>query len=208
MYSYIFDIGGVLVQYDSSKIIKRLAQKTNCDSREIERLFQLDMLYDIETGRITREEFYEKRICRFLPGISFEDWMQTYVDHFEINPPAMKLLLYLKQKGNKVYILSNLAEFHKQAIESKIPGFFNLCDKNFLSYELGFHKPEQEIFKTVVRDIGEKAENCVFFDDIPKNIEGANKAGMIGILYSDEHVSDIYERIKALEEMEQDDFGK
>jgi HAD superfamily hydrolase (TIGR01509 family) len=200
MYSYIFDIGGVLINYDFHKVIENLAGQYECDLEVLNGLFTYDTLYQVETGRISCSDFYEGRICRALPGISYEAWIRAFEEDYTVNAAAFDLMLELKRKGRKVYILSNLAEFHKIAIERKVPGFFQYCDHNFFSFEMGYHKPEPEIFRTLCETIGEKPENCVFFDDVPKNVEGARKAGMKGVVYSDGEMERIREEIRRLEE--------
>ena len=199
MYSFIFDIGGVLVSYDFKKVIGILSEKTKCEYKSIEGLFQFDMLYRIETGRMSCDDFFRSHVRSAMPGISYEEWVQVFIDHYTVNPVGMELLKQLKGQGSKVYILSNLAEFHKIALEKKIPELFSICDKNFLSYELGFHKPEIEIYEQVYKDIGEKPEKCVFFDDVTDNVEGAEKAGMKGIHFSNGNIEAIRKRIKELE---------
>jgi putative hydrolase of the HAD superfamily len=200
MYSYIFDIGGVLIPYDCQKIIDRLSVKTKCERINIERLFHHDLLYQVETDRISSDNFYKTHVCAAMPGLSYEDWLLEFVEHYSINPPGVELLQYLKEKGRKVYILSNLAEFHKVAIDRKIPQLFGMCNKCFFSYELGYHKPERQIYEQVCKSIGEKPESCVFLDDIKSNVEGAQSAGLVGIHFSNDNIEAIRKRVLELEE--------
>ena len=199
MYSYIFDIGGVLIRYDNKTLIEILAQRSGLEYVSIEKLFMHDCLYPIETGRISCQDFYKNHVMEVISDISYEDWIGVFFEHFTENPVGMELLLKLKKAGNDVYILSNLAEFHKIAIERKVPGFFSLCKKNFLSYELGYHKPEAEIYQEVCKGIGKSPANCVLFDDLRTNIEGAEKAGLIGIQFSNNEIKSIVEKIHKLD---------
>lgn len=199
MYSYIFDIGGVLINYDSEALAKKLAEANGCDREAVYGLFSHDLLYQVETGRLSCEDFFNGHVCGVLPGLSYEDWTNAFAGHYTLNPAAFELLLELKQKGRKVYILSNLAEFHKIAIERALPEFFSYCDHNFFSYEMGYHKPEREIFQSLCSAIGEVPERCVFLDDIPENIEGARNAGLIGFVYSNGEIDRIREGILQLE---------
>lgn len=198
-YIYIFDLGGVLVNYDSDELAALLAKANNCDLEAVARLFTHELLYQVESGRISGPDFYTEYVSRVLPKLSYEDWINVFENYFTLNPVGLELLLELKQKGRKVYILSNLAEFHKIAIERKIPGIFDHCQYNFFSYEMGYHKPELEIFRKLCDTIGEKPENCVFFDDLPKNIEGAQKAGMKGILFSNDRIAQVRHKVNKLE---------
>jgi len=199
MYSYIFDLGSVLVNYDGMKVIKRLEEISGVESSLIEPLFRHELVYQVETNRISSEEFFKLHVKKIIDNITYDKWIEAFMDIFSPNLPAIELLHYIKRKSRKTYILSNLAEFDKIALEKKIEGIFQYCDYNFFSYELGFHKPERQIYEAVYNKIGEKPENSVFFDDLPQNIEGAKKAGMIGILYSNENIDKIYEEINRLE---------
>ncbi len=199
MYSYIFDIGGVLVGYNADDLAVMLAGTGDYDLGKVKTLLGYDLLYQIETGRMTSAEFYKKYVCSVMPGLSFEGWSNIYTEYFELNLPGFELMLELKSRGRKVYILSNLAELHRTAIERKVPGFFGHCVRNFLSYEMRCHKPEPEIYQKLIDGIGEKPGNLVFFDDSPQNIEGAKAAGINGIIFANERIEEIREQIKQLE---------
>jgi putative hydrolase of the HAD superfamily len=200
MYSYIFDIGSVLVNYDDEKVVDLLTRNFKCELEAVQRLFTLEKLYQPETGRVSGRAFFDGSVKPVIPDLTYEKWLDIFTEHFALNETAMELLLELKQKGRKVYILSNLAEFHRVAIERKIPGFFNHCCRNFLSYELGYHKPEREIFRKVCEEIGEMPWNCVFFDDVEKNIKGAEQVGIVAIQYSNERIDEIRKKVHLLEE--------
>lgn len=199
MYNYIFDIGGVLVNFDYEEVAALLTEVNHCELDAVRSLFAYESLYQVESGRISVSDFFTKYISPVLSKVSYEDWINVFENHFTLNSVGLELLLELKQKGRKVYILSNLAEFHKIAIERKIPGFFEHCELNFFSYEMGYHKPELEIFQKLCKTIGDRPQNCVFLDDVQKNIEGAQKAGMKGILFSNERIDQVREKVRKLE---------
>jgi len=199
MYSYIFDIGGVLIIYEYRKIVEALHEKTGCEISKIEELFKLERIYPVETGKISGHEFYNNYVVPIMPSLSYEEWIQNFVDNSYLNRPGMELLLELKNKGRDVYLLSNLADFHKIAMERTVPGLFDICKRNFLSYELGYHKPEAEIYKAVCEAIGAKPETCVFFDDMKENVEGAKKVGLIGIQFSNQEIASIRKRVEELD---------
>lgn len=199
MYSYIFDIGGVLVKYDHEEELKFLAAKGAYDPEAIKMLFTDELINGTETGRIQSAEFYEKCIRHAMPDITYEKWVDKYTEYFEMNPEGFELMLALKRAGRRIYLLSNLAEHHKVAIERKIPGFFGHCEQRFLSFELGCRKPEPEIYRRVIDKIGEEPGNLVFFDDLPRNIEGAKKAGIKGIVFSNERIGEIRKQVVTLE---------
>jgi putative hydrolase of the HAD superfamily len=200
MYSYIFDIGGVLVKYDHESVIQLLAGSGEYDEEAIRALFTEELMYQVQTGRIAAVDFFEKHIKGVMQDFTYERWIEIHVGYFRINPEGFELMLELKKKGRKIYILSNLAEFHMVAIERKINGFFDHSECNFLSYEMGYYKPEAGIYREVIQKTGERPENLVFFDDLPQNIEGAKQAGMKGIVFSNDRIGEIREFVGRLED--------
>lgn len=199
MYSYMFDLGGVLVNYNGKELVDRLCDVSKGDYESIRKLFSHDSLYPVETGRITSEDFFNNHVKKAIPGFSYSDLIETYFEHFRPNTPVLELLCELKQKNRKVYILSNIAEYSRIAAEKRIPEIFELFDKKFFSYELGYHKPEPEIYIEACSQIGVAPEKIVFFDDLEDNVVGSVKVGLRGIQYSKDRLSRIKETIKELE---------
>lgn len=198
MRHYFFDIGGVLIQYEPGLLAKKIADKANIKLEAAFSLFDTGFLLDAETGKIGSEEFFRNQINKVLKDWTYQGWIQEFSDHYLINKPGMNLFLELKKNGYRVYLLSNLAEYHKIAIEMKYPEFFTLADINFLSYEIGLHKPNIEIYQYVFKRIKTKPRDCIFIDDILENVQGAQSIGMIGIHYSNKKVKEIKEMIKRL----------
>lgn len=199
-YKYMFDLGGVLVKYNYNQLADRLCAITKGDRESINRLFAFESLYPVESGKISSRDFYSRYVKKALPGFSYDDLIDAFAEHFVPNIPVVELVRKLKQRWREVYILSNLAEFQKIAVEKRIPGLFDLFDKRFLSYELGYYKPEPEIYIEAIRQIGAVPDKIVFFDDLDTNVEGARNAGIYAIKFSDEKMEGILETIRQLEE--------
>ena len=62
----------------------------------------------------------------------------------------------------------------------------------------GFIKPQPEIYRCALEKFGVLAEECVFIDDVPANIEAAMNIGMKGIVFHD----DVKELRRKLAEMD------
>jgi putative hydrolase of the HAD superfamily len=50
-----------------------------------------------------------------------------------------------------------------------------------ISAEVGLGKPDPRIYHLAVEQLGVKAEQAVFLDDMQRNIVGAKQVGMLGI---------------------------
>lgn len=69
---------------------------------------------------------------------------------------------------------------------------FDYCS---YSFHEGHLKPEPEAFYVILSALRTKAEETVFIDDMPKNVEAAAKLGMTGIYFRSarELLSDLYQ---------------
>ena len=70
----------------------------------------------------------------------------------------------------------------KNEIESKYV-FQKLVDGGIYSYDVGYRKPEKEIYHIACDSAEVNPENSIFIDDLEENIIGANKVGIKGIHY-------------------------
>jgi putative hydrolase of the HAD superfamily len=61
--------------------------------------------------------------------------------------------------------------------------FEELFDITVISGDVGIRKPDPAIFALASQRLGVAPHLCVFIDDLDKNIEAAQEAGMVGILH-------------------------
>ena len=88
----------------------------------------------------------------------------------------------LKAKGFKTYYLSNFA--HKAHVEcADALDFLPYMDGGILSYQEKLIKPDPEIYRLLLNRYSLKAEESVFLDDTPTNVEAARAVGMYGIRF-------------------------
>jgi putative hydrolase of the HAD superfamily len=59
-------------------------------------------------------------------------------------------------------------------------------------------KPDTRIYALAAKRLGVPAENCVFVDDLPANVEGARAAGMLGIHFLIDEGHDLAAQLAAL----------
>jgi HAD superfamily hydrolase (TIGR01509 family) len=187
----IFDIGGVLISQDLSSLARGLSARTGQDVDRVRALFGGDVVRDVETGRVSSATHFSRTIAPQLPGISYEDWINAWTNNYSLNQAAWSLLEEARDRGHVVGILSNLSEFNKIAIERKFPRFFRAAHRSFLSYELGLHKPDPEVYLTVSDQLGIAPARCLFLDDVEENVLGARRAGMAGMRFDNSRTAEI-----------------
>ena len=91
------------------------------------------------------------------------------------------LIRELKELGYGIYLLSNAKADLPQFFD-RIPGSEHF-DGKVVSADWKLLKPQPEIYETLLREYGLRAEECFFIDDLNINIEGAWFVGMDGAIF-------------------------
>ena len=102
-------------------------------------------------------------------------------------PANVALLHELKDKGYKLYILSNWDSSSFPLFKIKFPEIFMHNDKPtfdgiMISGDIKTLKPEMSIFRQCLKKFKLKAEHTIFIDDEPANIQTAQKFGITTVL--------------------------
>jgi len=181
----IFDLGNVIYDIDYSLTFNKLNSRLQESDHELGKKFMVsDTHFNLEMGKIS-EEIFRNGVREYFK----QDWDDAWIDEIwnallvDIPMDRIQLLLRLKQRY-KLYLLSNTNSIHfkivEQVFRQKLDGteWSMLFEKVFLSHEMGLRKPSEEIYREVVRQIGGEAHECLFFDDLPENLKGAEKVGM------------------------------
>jgi 2-haloacid dehalogenase len=93
---------------------------------------------------------------------------------------TVEIMQELKQAGYPLFGLSNWsAETFPHVREEH--EFFDLLDDMVISGQVGHVKPHPEIFQIMLDRIGRPAQECLFIDDAPANIQQAQKMGFVTI---------------------------
>ena len=181
----IFDIGNVLVRFDPYKYVTEYGY----DKETTEKVFKLVFLDkrwpELDRGTLLGED-YMKSLIETNPKYKKEitETFSNWYNMLEIKTESVEFLKELKEKGYKIYILSNFAGKEYERLE-KENEFFKLADGKVISYSVKKIKPEREIYELLLDKYDLKAEECVFLDDLESNINGAKNVGIHGIVFKD-----------------------
>ncbi len=88
----------------------------------------------------------------------------------------------LKGMGLNVYYLSNYSAF-SIAANPDVLDFIPCMDGGVFSFEVKAVKPEPEIYRCLCEKYGLNPEECLFTDDVPANVKGAQACGFQGIVF-------------------------
>jgi len=185
----IFDLGGVFIGIDYKKTEQAFINLGVSNFNELYTQHNASSLFkDLETGKITAETFYN--LFRQEANIILTDqqiesaWNAMLGDFITGNVGWLKQI----RKRYSIYLFSNTNIIHYNSFQSryKMQTGRNSFDDHFLaayySHDLGLRKPEIASFKAILHQQHLVADETLFIDDTPGNIEGARLAGLETLL--------------------------
>ena len=198
MKHYIFDMGGVILKPIPYDLIKDESSFVNCDTPELEDLFYKNF-YKYEKGDINTKEFvYNLQPYFNKKDLTPEEYEESYLDigkkYGGVFDNAYSEIKKLKEEGNRVYLLSNLHELAFKDFSSLFDT--KIFDRLFLSFEIGMIKPNEDIFKYVIKEIDDEPKNMYFFDDKLENVNAAINTGMNAIVTTGSNLKNSIDSIK------------
>lgn len=170
----LFDFGGVLTESGRKGFIAEIlaelyAQNVqDMDTREYHAAFR--------RGKIDDEAFFGRLNSLYGKHITKEMFLQKMDATFKPAQPVFQFANDLRERGIKTGILSNVFAINAQVLREQ--GWYNNFAPIILSYEVGFAKPDREIYEIAIERCGVKADEILFVDDQEKCIKPATEFGM------------------------------
>ena len=184
--SIIFDIGGVLVDFDpKAYLVDRL-----CNAEMEEKVYDLTFGSEewqlLDAGKLSRYDGNQRMLeharaegCAFEVQGVLDDWMHILRPRRRMQ----ELVRKLKSRGYCVYYLSNIPEDVLDFLtERDLKGLF---DGGVASCEVHINKPDPRIYKALLDKYQLKAGESVFIDDRLENVQAAFRLGFAGIQMKD-----------------------
>ena len=192
----IFDIGNVLLDFDYMKHFRHLFDEQTAQAIADVSIRNLPVWLEMDRGVLSYEEAVDL-VVRGAPHLEKEIHLaitELYA-HVESYPYAVDWVRSLKEKGYKIYILSNYGEKPFADSKERMP-FLQYTDGQLISYEVKEVKPSTAIYQTLCDRFSIDPAQAVFLDDSPINIAGAKAFGLHTILFTD--YADALKQLKAL----------
>ena len=181
----IFDLGQVIIDIDYLQTIAAFQKLTVVDFSEVVSYTTQNPVFDLyEKGKISTP-YFRNELKKFLnPGTTdqqIEDaWNAIFKDF-----PASKINLLKQLKTRyKTFALSNINEVHVVAIDEVAKtkfgatSFGSFFHGAYYSNEMGFRKPEKEIYELMLLKENLNPAETFFVDDKKENVEAARALGI------------------------------
>jgi glucose-1-phosphatase len=182
----IFDLGRVIVGFNLETAYERMEALSGLSAGEIHaRLSQDTLLRDFETGKLDGAEFRAEVNQRMGTALGAGEFADLWSSIFHREPLIEEALLAGLRKRHRLVLLSNTNPLHFAMIEENFPHIAQF-DELVLSHEVGAMKPDAAIYEAAIGAARCVAGECLFFDDLAENVEGARRAGMNAEVFTGE----------------------
>ena len=179
----ISDMGNVLLTFDSSIFYRQISESSPYTPEQMTKIVteSSGLLRAFGTGQISPQEFYKAVSHKLRITTDFDSFFSAYNDVLAPKPDVVDTLKKLETKY-RLILLSNTDVKHVEFIKRRFPELF-FFDDYVLSYEVGWMKPDPQIYQIALKRAKTRAGECVFIDDLEENIEVAAKMGIHTILF-------------------------
>ena len=188
MKNLVFDMGNVLIEWNSEKILTAITGDTNLQDLLRKEVFETRLWVETDEGVKTREEVIE--IVASKLGDEYRNeitqllrYWYKYVDVFT---KVQDRIIELSKSDYNIYILSNTAyTFYDLVKEGYLPAT-SVARGIVLSCEEKVLKPDERIYNILLERYNLDPHETIFFDDLPENIWGAARCGINGFVVENE----------------------
>lgn len=181
----IFDWGGVVAPNPHGGWLNLLADMLTVTIDEILPHWHAAGYEDFSKGIIDETTFwaqFEQSLGKPLPNEKERIWIEGTA--LQPWPQVLSLINNLQEKGLVNAVLSNVVRPVSMMLQQA--GLYDQFDCVVLSDQVGLVKPDTTIYQLTLDKLGLKAEECLYIDDLAKNLIPAANLGMVTILASDD----------------------
>jgi glucose-1-phosphatase len=170
----LFDYGGVLLVLNDPVATFGIGSSRADFSR---RWLESPAVQAHESGRIDHVTFAKQIVRDMQLPYDWQEFIRRFDSWPGKVPAATAALVRSVPDSIECALLSNINARHWQAQD--IPGDFGgRISRCFLSYEIGFVKPDPQAFRHVIDAVSIAPADILFIDDNPANIAAAGLEGM------------------------------
>ena len=192
----VFDIGMVLVYFRWRELYAELGFEGEKFERIAKATVYNTWWNEFDKGGISIGEIvdrYAKTAPEYRTDIAkIYDYADQFVTLYDYAIPWIR---ELKNRGYKVYILSNWSEPAYEANKDTHLRFLKEVDGAIISYKEGIIKPNREIYQLLCERFCINPLEAVFLDDNISNVKAAKEFGLHAILFENyEQAKDELER--------------
>lgn len=172
----VFDLGNTLVKIDYLPFLINMGIDSKFTEDEIYE-FLAEPTREYESGKIDAESMYRIVNQRLGTNVDFEQFKFAWCSVATNCIDGMDSLIVTIRQDYPIYLLSNTNEIHFEYIIKKFPLIKNFKEY-YLSYKIGYLKPDIEIYTHLLEQLNLSPSEIVFIDDKNLNVLKAQELGI------------------------------
>lgn len=176
-----FDLNGVLIE--SEFLSKRFEEKSGVPNEEFVAALKEIMAVVRKPNAPAMYSLWEPYFEKWGVSLTEEEFLNFWFYGESVNEAALSYVQELKEKGIKVFVVSNNFRERTAFYRSHFPQIFQNLDGAYFSWETGFVKPSREALEFVLSEHNLEPSDVIFFDDGESNVAVAKELGIDGQLW-------------------------
>jgi 2-haloacid dehalogenase len=181
----VFDLGGVLIDWDPRHLYRQLFDNADEMERFLADVTTAEWNRTLDAGRSWTEAVDELAATypehRSLIEAYHVRWPEMLGDAIE---GTVEVLKDVRATGLPVYALSNWSARTYPVTRGRYP-FLEWFDGVVISGDVGVAKPDPRIYRALIERFGIAPEQSVFIDDVAANVQAAGAMGFRTIRFED-----------------------
>lgn len=181
----VFDMGNVLTEFAPGYFVTCVGVDDDADRECLLNGIFHTPEWGMQDAGVVCEAELEKIVRGRIPERLYDAAHKLIFGWDEFSRPTAgmeALIRDCRAAGLKMYLLSN-ASVRQPEYWPAIPGS-EYFDGTVISGIEKCLKPSEEIYRILLDRYGLKAEECLFVDDMPVNVEGAVAVGLMGFRFT------------------------
>jgi putative hydrolase of the HAD superfamily len=181
----IFDLGGVVIEWNSDRILETYYADPEVRTIMKQQMFQHPDWLELDRGTMHESELLARLGVRTgRPAAELSGLFDAIRESLHAKPDTVALLEKLYARGIPLYCLSNISSDIFKYLRDR-HSFWGVFRGIVISGDLEMIKPEPEIFHFLLQRYGLAAAETVFVDDNAPNIEAARALGIQAVWFKD-----------------------
>jgi HAD superfamily hydrolase (TIGR01509 family) len=172
----ILDLNGIFLQ--SEHLSDRMEDKYGIKREEFVKSLKEVMEIARKPGNVDTFHLWEPHLRRLGVTVTKDEFFQFWFSGEHLVLELVDFVRRLREKGIRVYILSNNFIERTSYYLRHSSEIFNSVDSAYFSWETGYVKPDPQAYKHVLDSNNLKPEECIYFDDSDRNVEVAKGLGI------------------------------
>ena len=170
------------VDFDADRMVHQVSQLLGRSFDEVRQaVYHPELLLPFELGRISPQAYYEGLKTRLSLSWTYEQFVRSWNDILTENRDVVAILRRLHQRY-RLIALSNTNELHINHIRTSIPSL-TIFDDWVVSCDVGFRKPDPEIYSIALQRGGVRAQSTIYVDDRPELVDAGRAVGLAAIRF-------------------------